>query len=103
MTQDFGYDRDRLVIARLDPTAAGYLADKMKLLAEQLLTRISSTPGVRSVAYSVNGLFGGSEPNDAIIVPGFKAIDTLDRLAMVDYVGPNDFVMIGIPILAGRG
>lgn len=102
MTQDFGYSRDHLVVARLDPAAAGYDAAHMKLLAGQLVNRISSTPGVRSVTYSTNGLFAGSESGDAIIVPGFSGTDR-DRVALEDYVGPNYFDVIGIPVLAGRG
>jgi len=69
MTQDFGYERDHLVIARVDPAAAGYNSRSMKLLAQQLRTRLASTPGVRAVTYSMNGLFAGSESDDAIIVP----------------------------------
>jgi predicted permease len=103
MSQDFGYQRGQLVIARLDPTAAGYKSDKMKLLAQQLVTRLSSLPGVKNVTYSVNGLFAGSESGDAIIVPGFKANNDKDRVAMEDYVGPGYFGAIGIPILVGRG
>jgi len=103
MSQDFGYQRDQLVIARLDPTAAGYKSDKMKLLAQQLATRLAIVPGVKNVTYSVNGLFAGSESGDAIIVPGFKANTDNDRVAMEDYVGPGYFGAIGIPILAGRG
>jgi predicted permease len=102
MAQDFGYDRDRLVIARLDPTSAGYNSERMKGLAQQLVTRLTSTPGVHAVTYSTNGLFAGTESNDAILVPGFNASHE-DRTAMEDYVGPDYFGAVGIPILAGRG
>jgi predicted permease len=103
MTQDFGYTRDHLVIARTDPTSAGYNSQNMKLLAEQLASRLASTPGVRSITYSTNGLFSGTENADAIIVPGFKAARLEDRAAREDFVGPDYFGVVGIPILAGRG
>jgi predicted permease len=103
MTQDFGYERDHLLIARVDPAAAGYNSGSMKLLARQLLTRLASTPGVRAVTYSKNGLFAGSESDDAIIVPGFNTSHIGDRTAMEDYVGPDYFSVVGIPIFAGRG
>jgi predicted permease len=103
MTQNFGYDRNHLVIARLDPTGAGYNSERMKLLAQQLVDRLASTPGVRGVTYSSNGLFSGSESADAIIVPGFSAGTAGDRIALEDYVGADYFSVVGIPILAGRG
>jgi predicted permease len=102
MAQNFGYDRDRLVVARLDPTSAGYTSEKMKLLAQQLVARLESTPGVQAVTYSTNGLFGGTESNDALLVPGFDASHE-GREANEDYVGPDYFGAVGIPILAGRG
>jgi len=102
MAQDFGYDRDRLVISRLDPTSAGYNSERMKALAQQLVTRLASTPGVHAATYSTNGLFSGTESNDAILVPGFNASHK-GRLAYEDYVGPDYFGAVGIPILAGRG
>jgi len=103
MTQDFGYNRDHLVIARTDPTSAGYNAQNMKFLASQLASRLAGTPGVQSVTYSTNGLFSGTESADAIIVPGFKAVRPDDRAAREDFVGPDYFGVVGIPILAGRG
>lgn len=103
MTQDFGYDRSNLVIARLDPMAAGYRKEKMKLLAQQLASRLAGSAGVHAITYSDNGLFANSESNDAIIVPGFQAGNIRDRVANEDYVGPGYFEAVGIPILAGRG
>src|SRR5215510_268124 len=41
MAQDFGYPRSHLVIARLDPTAAGYSSEKMKLLADRLSAQLT--------------------------------------------------------------
>ena len=102
MGQNFGYDRDRLVIARLDPTSAGYTTEKMKLLAQQLVAHLAGTAGVRAATYSTNGLFGGTESNDALLVPGFNS-SREDREAHEDYVGADYFGAVGIPILAGRG
>jgi predicted permease len=103
MRQDFGYARDHLIIARLDPAAAGYVARKMEPLAAEIAARIAGAPGVQGVTYSTNGLFSGTESADALIVPGFKATDPADRGALEDYVGPDYFGVVGIPILTGRG
>ncbi|MGB6026040.1 MAG: ABC transporter permease [Candidatus Sulfotelmatobacter sp.] len=103
MTQDFGYARDHLVIARLDPAADGYAGQKMTPLAEEIRTRLASIPGVHAVTYSTNGLFVGTESSDAILVPGFEVYPPKDRDALEDYVGPDYFGVVGIPILAGRG
>jgi predicted permease len=103
MTQNFGYDRNHLVIARLDPTGVGYSGERMKLLAQQLVERLASAPGIRGATYSSNGLFAGSESADAVVVPGFNAGAPRDRVALEDYVGADYFGVVGIPILAGRG
>jgi predicted permease len=102
MTLNFGYDRDHLIIAKLDPISAGYSSERMKLLADRLVNQLANVPQVRAVTYSTNGLFGGSEQGDAIIVPGFKPSSPQGRVAMEDYIGPGYFHAIGIPILAGR-
>ena len=102
MTQDFGYSRDRLVIARLDPTGASYSISNMKLLATDLVARLAAAPGVRAVTYSTNGLFSGTESSDAIIVPGFIPSGPRDRSVLEDYVGADYFAVVGIPLLAGR-
>jgi predicted permease len=103
MTQDFGYARDHLVIARLDPVAAGYTGPKMASLAQELVGRLRGTPGVRAATYSTDGLFAGTESGDAIMVPGFTAKGAGDRVAMEDYVGPDYFGVVGVPMLRGRG
>ena len=102
LTQDFGYARDRLVIACLDPTSAGYNSETMKALAQKLVAGLASTPGVHAVTYSTNGLFADTELKNTILVPGFSARRE-DRSAREDYVGPDYFRAVGIPILAGRG
>lgn len=103
LAQDFGYDREHLVILRLDPRSVGYDSQKMKLLAQQLVARLESMPEVRTASYSKNGLFAHSETGDSVIVPGFKSSSDYDRLSLEDYVGPDYFGAVGIPILAGRG
>ncbi len=103
MTQNFGYNRDRLVIARVDPVAAGYANEKMKQLAPELLARVANLPELHAGTYSTNGLFSGTESDDAVIVPGFVTDDAENRTSTEDCVGPDYFRVVGIPILEGRG
>ena len=103
VTQDLGYDSNHIVVSRLDPLAVGYKGERMKQLAEQLITRIATLPGVHGVTYSQNGLFSGSESGDAVIVPGFSADNIRNRVAREDSVGADYFGVVGIPILMGRG
>jgi predicted permease len=103
MTQDLGYDGSRMVNARLNPVAVGYTGEKMKQLALQLTERLAARPGIHSVSYSELGLFSGHESADAIVVPGFTAAKPRDRVAYDDFVGPDYFGTVGIPILMGRG
>jgi predicted permease len=103
LAQDFGYSREHLVISRIDPTSAGYTGDTMKPLAQELVSRLVNLPGITGVTYSTNGLFSGTESADAILVPGFNPPKIADRVSNEDYVGPDYFSVVGIPILSGRG
>ncbi len=99
---DTGYERQHLVIVRLDPRSAGYTVGTYVPFCEDLLRRLRALPGVSSATYSKNGLFSGNESADGIIVPGFQPRSDEDTVAYNDSVGPNFFAAIGIPLLMGR-
>ena len=61
---------------------------------QQLVDKLTAAPGVRSVTYSTNGLFGGTESSDALLIPGFRESDARDRAANEDYVGPDYFGVV---------
>ena len=99
---DTGYERSRLVLARVDPRTAGYQLTNYIAFCQDLLGRLRQLPGVTSATYSSNGLFSGSESSDAITVPGSQAPSTDNNPPFDDTVGPDYFTALGIPILMGR-
>ena len=103
VTQDMGYDSQRIVIAHVEASPAGYKGDRMKQMARELSQRLAALPGVKSVTYSQLGLFSGGETSNSIIVPGFNPAKRDDSEAREDSVGPGYFDALGIPILVGRG
>jgi predicted permease len=99
---DLGYARDKLVLAEITPLTAGYQGARLASLYRELHARFQRIPGVRSVAYSQNGLFSGSESGDRIDVEGYKPAKGDDGSARFDEIGPNYFSAIGIPVILGR-
>jgi predicted permease len=99
---DLGYNQEHILLVNVDPIAAGYDPARTAAVADQLSAQLATIPGVRAASYSKNGLFSGSESNESITVPGFSSNKEEDLDAYEDYVGPNYFSAVGIPMLLGR-
>jgi predicted permease len=97
-----GYDRDHLLLFRVNPLQAGYKGPGVAQLFKDLVARIQGIPGVRGVTLSQNGLFSGSESADQITIEGYTPKSGQEMHARFDLVGPNYFSTVGIPILLGR-
>jgi predicted lysophospholipase L1 biosynthesis ABC-type transport system permease subunit len=58
---NLGYNRENLLLFRVNANAGGYKGAAVTHLYQDLLARISAVPGLRGVTVSHNGLFSGSE------------------------------------------
>jgi predicted permease len=100
--QVVGYDPEALVLMGVDPIAAGYRGDDIGRACVELMQRLAALPGVRTVTFSENGLFTGTESASEIEVDGFAPAARDDRNTRFDQVGPRYFTNVGIPLLLGR-
>ena len=99
---NLGYNRENLLLFRVNAVAGGYKGAGSIRLFEDLLARISAVPGLRSVTVSEDGLFSHSESADPIAVEGYTPKPGEEMESRFDHIGPGYFSTIGIPILLGR-
>lgn len=97
-----GYDRTNLILAHMDPVTAGYKGDDLGRRVLELSHRLAALPRVKSVTFSENGLFSGTESGTQVYADGFKPTTDDDRDARFDQAGPGYFTVTGIPIILGR-
>jgi predicted permease len=97
-----GYDRENLLLFRIDPLGGGYKGPAITHLYQQVLGRISVIPGIRGATVSASGLFSHSESGDPISVEGFTPKQGEDMDSRFDHIGPSYFSTMGIPIVMGR-
>jgi predicted permease len=101
-TQELGYSPERLFTARIDPTGAGYKGNEIGQIAQRVLEKLRTSPGIAAASYSDNGLFADRESGTRIRVNGFVPTSPKDSNARFDQVGPGYFSTVGIPMLLGR-
>jgi macrolide transport system ATP-binding/permease protein len=101
-SQDLGYSPQRLITARVDPIRAGYKGDEIGQIAQRVLEKLRTLPGITAVSYSDNGLFADQDSGTRIRVKGFVPASPKDSSAHFDQVGPGYFATVGIPLLLGR-
>jgi predicted permease len=99
---DLGYAKEAVLTVRVDAQSAGYDPLRQGAAIEELLARVRAIPGVRAATFSNNGLFGGSDNGDQIIVDGYTPKGGRDRGSSYDAVGPAYFSTLGIPVILGR-
>jgi predicted permease len=98
---DVGFDSHNLVIFGINPSLAGYKDTQIDSFYRDLQGRLTETPGVKSVSYSMVPLLSGALMATMFHWPGTpqdrgSESDTLE-------IGPNFFSTMQIPFVAGRG
>lgn len=97
-----GFDRENVLLVGVDSRLAGYKPAELSALYRQLLDRLTTTPGVRSVTMATYSPMSGTNRSSTINVRGYTSqpgenLDVDDLL-----VGPNYSETLGVPILRGR-
>lgn len=96
---DAGFQRENVLLFRVNPVQAGYDEDRIAPLYRQLEERLAAVPGVRSVGMSAFTLL-----SDARWMPSvaFRGSVSAPAKVVAVPVGPGFFETMGIPLLQGR-
>jgi predicted permease len=100
--EDLGFDRDNLLLIRLDPRLAGYKPTALGALYEQLLDRVNALPGVTAATMASYGPLSGSSTTSNISLFGRAQQPGQDMVVKHLLVGPNYCEALGLPLLMGR-
>ena len=102
-TQDFGFEQQRRIVAKINPRLAGYQPSQLSHLYRRIHDAIAGIPGLSSVALCLysppGGGWGAGVWVDGHVAPGPRD----DNSSQWDRITPGYFHVIGTPIVKGRG
>jgi predicted permease len=94
---DLGFNPDRLVSFRVDPSLSGYGRARVEQTYERLLARVRAVPGVRSASLIGDPLLSGVSSNTTLTLPDGRTLDV-----SFNRIGTDYFETIGVALVAGR-
>jgi predicted permease len=97
-----GFDIDRLLTFHIDPPGNGYNEARTTQFYREMLQNIDALPGVRGAALAVVALLDGDEWDSSISVEGYEAKPGENLGPHMQYVSPDFFPTVDIPVLMGR-
>ncbi|HEY3741296.1 MAG TPA: ABC transporter permease [Bryobacteraceae bacterium] len=101
LTENLGYDREHLLMVRVDPSPGGYKGPTAAVLYGKIGDALHMIPGVVDVTSSNTGLFSG-DSGDSISLEGSSVHNPEQLRSRWTSVGANYFRTLGIPMLRGR-
>ena len=97
-----GIALDNLVTFQVSPALNGYDDQRSTVFYQQLLDRLRSAPGIKSVGITAVSLLSGDEWDSSMSVEGHKPIEGENMQAFMNALSPGYFETMKIPILEGR-
>ncbi len=97
-----GFDRAHIVEFTLDPEAVGYSRQQTGTFFSELDARVSTLPGVRSVARAYVAIMRGRGMGTTVAPQGVVLPPKTFLNTSINGVTPSYFETLGIPLLAGR-
>jgi predicted permease len=101
-TVDLGLKPDRVLEFSIDPRLAGYTPERTSRLASALSERLAGLPGVRSVSADEFGPFQGDDSSGDLSIAGTTMSPGTPNHVRRNFVGPDYFATLGVPLLSGR-
>jgi len=101
-TVDTGFDKNRVLLIRVDPRYASVPLDRRLLLYQELQQRLAAVPGVRSASFADITPVSGSFSSQVVHVDGYIAKSRGDSVVWINSISPGFFATMETPFLAGR-
>src|SRR5262249_31720767 len=99
---DLGLKPDHVIGFTLSPALEGYSTERTLALARQLTDDLRTLPGVRTATAAQISTLTGNDSGGSVTVEGLALRPDASR-SRRNRVGPDYFVTLGIPLVAGRG
>ena len=97
---NLGVNTSHVLQFSVAPDLNGGTPAETLVFANRARNEIAALPGVRSVSISAIEIFAGNDSSSNFTPEGYRPGEDTD--ALYDYIGPNYFSTMGIPLIAGR-
>ncbi|HEX4021775.1 MAG TPA: ABC transporter permease [Acidobacteriaceae bacterium] len=99
---DLGIRTDHVIKFFTDPRSTGTQPKQTPALMEKVADAIRREPGIASVGYASVGILSGDRSNSNITIAGYKPREDEDMSPDRNFVSPDFFTTLGIPLMVGR-
>ena len=99
---DPGFHTNNLVEFSIDPTRNGYKPERTLDFYRQLRENLDAIPGVEASGFAVIPILSGDEWDNSIAIEGFSHSPTDTPDPHMQFISPDYFRTMNIPILTGR-
>src|SRR5262249_17778190 len=101
-TVDTGFDKNQVLLIRVDPRYASVPLDRRLTLYQELQQRLGAIPGVRSASFADITPVIGSFSNQVVCVEGCMAKSRKYMVVWTNSISAGFFASMETPFIAGR-